>query len=643
MNRTSNSPDSVPSSRVFRSQLPQGGLGFRTASWSLPLADSAPLPLRASTTLDALVQSAADPALGIELYALDFFDGVKPKFMSYARVLEQAQRAAAALEAEGVRRGDRVLIVLPTGFEFFVVFFACQWLGATPVPSYPPATMEKIETALDRLVHIANNARARALVTLAELRPLIGDVPLRSASLRRILTDDALMTATGSPPPRAPLTADDTCFIQFTSGSTGTQKGVTLTHRNITSNAHVIGMGLQLTRADRFASWLPLYHDMGLIGGALSPIYWSLPMTLCAPNDFLLKPRIWLEMMSQSKATVSAAPNFAYGHTAKRMAREDLSGLALGHWRIAMSGAEPVNADTVRTFREALAPTGFPPASVFPAYGLAEASLGVTFNTPGVAHRELTVQRADLAQGHIVECAPGAPGSTTLVCVGKPLAQHEVRIFDATGQELGDDTVGHIVVAGPSVMAGYDNNPEATAAVLQDGYLWTGDLGFLRPEGLYIAGRAKDLIIVRGKNYYAEDVETCVEAVEHVRPGGTVAFAVYDEQAARDNVVILAETALFNVDEATQRSLVTSVCEAVLGGTGLSVEEVVLVEPGTLPKTSSGKRQRSLARDRYLSGTLQRERAGTLRLLSVFVRSAVGTLATVTRRLSDLRLPSSER
>lgn len=640
MNQVPPSNSSAPPSKVFRANIPAEGFGFRTGAWAVPPASTMPLPLRAQTTLDALAISAEDTALGIKLYGTEFLEGTAPAFLSYADLYAQAGRAAAVLKEKGVGRGDRILIVLPTSYAFFITFFACQWLGAIPVPSYPPAAMEKIETALDRLVHIANSAATKILVTVPELKPVIGDVLRRCKSLSHVLMADVLETAHEQPPSRGELEANDPCFIQYTSGSTGTQKGVLLTHSNITNNLHAIGMGTRMTRHDAFASWLPLYHDMGLIGGALCPIYWTLPMSLCAPNDFLMRPLLWLRMIEDAKATMTAAPNFAYGYVARRVEPEIISTMDLSSLRIAMSGAEPINADTVRTFREAMAPAGFKPESVFPAYGLAEASLAVCFAEPGVFHAEFSVDRQALAQGHVVERERGSEGATTLVCVGKPLSHHDVLLFDADGQEVGNDEVGHIVVSGPSVMAGYDKNLEATAKVLKDGYLWTGDLGFMRAEGLYVAGRVKDLIIVRGKNYYAEDIERCVEQNADVRPGGVVAFAVYDERAARDNVVIVAETRISDVD--ARASLANKLTECISDQFGLTVEEVSLVEPGTIPKTSSGKRQRSLTRERYLSGTLDKERAGALRVASVFMRSALGFLAVAKRSLTGRRVPERE-
>jgi acyl-CoA synthetase (AMP-forming)/AMP-acid ligase II len=351
-------------------------------------------------------------------------------------------------------------------------------------------------------------------------------------------------------------------------------------------------------------------------------------MVLMSPTVFLMRPARWLWAIHQHRGTITSAPNFAYALCNKRVRASDRQGLDLSSLRLTLNGAEPVNLKTLLDFEETFAPHGFRPEAMFPVYGLAEATLAVTFPPPGEPLRSQQVDRASLAAG-VVKPATGE-GSTAIVCVGKAVPGHVVQIVDARGSAAGDREVGHVIVRGPSLMQGYFQDPKATQAVLRDGWLWTGDLGYLSDGGLYITGRAKDLIILRGKNHYAEDVERVAEHIEGVRAGGAVAFAVYDDEKATDLVVVVCETRL--EDEGARETLVEAVSERVSMECGFTLDEVVLVPPGTIPKTSSGKRQRALCRQRYLEDELVPSRTGKLKLALVFVRSGAGFLRMLNRR-----------
>ena len=637
-------PDSeiAPNSVRFRASFPTAEMGFRTAAWMAPDEQDIESQLHARSTLEALLLASTEE-VGIKFYDPTFDkteDSMDFVYQSYGDIYASAGNMAGALRAEGIRAGDCVVLLMPTGFEFLRALFALQWLGAIPVPTYPPAAMEKVETGLERITHIANDCGAVAIIAAQSIASVIGAVARKAKSLRHILVAENLDLRTPEPP-QANVGLDDPCFIQYTSGSTGLPKGVLLTQRNIMCNIHVTGMGYQISHRDSFASWLPLYHDMGLIGGLFNPIYWRAGLALMSPMTFLMQPLRWLRMMSENATTITAAPNFAYGLVTKRSTPEDRAKLNLGPLRIALSGAEPVNVRTVDDFCEAFAPCGFRAESLFPAYGLAECSLGVCFGTPGKRFRRVTVDRQALASGRLEPRAEGEEGAVTLACVGKALPGHRIEIVDEMGAQLDYGEVGHIVASGPSVMAGYYKNPEATERVLQEGRLWTGDLGFLEKEGLYVTGRAKDLIIVRGKNFYAEDIERCVELLPNVRPSGVVAFAIYDDDLAKDTVICVVETKL--EDESARTKLAESVGESVSETFGLGIQEVVLVEPGTIPRTSSGKRQRSLTRDRYLAGALEKQETTGLKLVGVFAKSAMGFLALQGRKLSRRRVPEHEQ
>lgn len=622
-------------SRVFRSSFPSAeATDFRTNSWKGPGRSREKLEPLHVTLLHAFAFAAKqDDETGITLIAEREADGETHR--SYRALYHDASRMAGALAQAGVRAGDRVLIVLPTSLEFVIAFFAIELLQAVPVPSYPPAALERAELALDRLAHIVADCGAEWCISNGEISPLLGELNFQVKTLRPILVVEDLLAGDAAKAPKARAFPEELAFIQYTSGSTGHPKGVMLEHRNVVANIHAIGQASQITRKDVVVSWLPLYHDMGLIGAILFSIYWRLPLALMSPTAFLKKPVRWLRAIHKYGGTMSPAPNFAFALCVKRVKPEQRAGLDLSSWRLALNGAEPVNLRTVQEFEKAFQPYGFNPRSMLPVYGLAESCLAVAFSRVGELRYEL-VDRAGLADGQAVEV--GGKRAIAVVCVGTPVPGHSVLILDERGQPLPERQVGHVVVRGPSVMKGYYGKGAETSAVLRDGWLWTGDLGYFADGQLYITGRAKDLIIMRGKNHYAEDLERVAETVEGVRPGGTAAFGVYDEEKATDIAMMVCETQVEDKDARVK--LVESISEAVGQSCGVALDEVVLVPPGTIPKTSSGKRQRALCRDLYLKDALARPRSGKLRLAMVFARSGAGHfMARMRRMMSPRRAP----
>ena len=629
-----------PSSRPFRSSFPEAEpTHFRTLQWSKGVAaDADSLKPLYPTILHAFLhtaQTAGPYGLTLIHEKVD----TPEELLSYAELCAEARRQAGRLRALGLGPGERVLIVLPTSFEFVIVFFAIQMLGAIPVPSYPPALLERAEMAIERLSHIARHSESAFLVTNRKLRPLLGELALAARSIREVVTverlqaDGAEANAEHCTAQSVPATADTAGFIQYTSGSTGNPKGVLLTHCNLVANIHAMGQALQVNRHDVGVSWLPLYHDMGLIGALLFCIYWRLPLVLMAPTTFLLDPSRWLWAIHRHRGTLSPAPNFAYARCARRMRAPEREGLDLSSWRFALNGAEPVHAATLDAFAQTFRGNGFRREAFLPVYGLAEASLAVAFPTPGSA---LTIDRVDrlaLADGQAIPAA--GDGAVDIVGVGHAVPGHEVRVVDESGGVLPEREVGHVVVQGPSVMDGYFQDPQATQRVVCDGWLWTGDLGYVAHGQLFITGRVKDLIIVRGRNYYAEDIEAVAERTPGVKGGGTIAFGVYDDAQATDLVVIICEAT--GTEPAARERAAAAVAEAVQNIVGVQVDEVVLVGPGTLPKTSSGKRQRNLCRTLYLAGELAERRTNKMRLALVFARSGLGLAASQARKLMGSR------
>jgi acyl-CoA synthetase (AMP-forming)/AMP-acid ligase II len=617
-------------SRVFRSSFPEVEFsGFRSAVWRDGVAAGADelRPLY-PTLLHALAHAAkADATTGVTL--LPDGDGGAEVARSFRALYRDAQALAARLPALGVAPGDRVLLVFPTSLEFVTTFFAVQMAGAIPVPSYPPAVLERAELALERLGHVARHSGAAVCLTTRALRPILGGLAF-SGGVREIAAVETLATRPAGPPLHPRPRPEDAAFIQYTSGSTGAPKGVLLHHANVIANLHAMGQAMRISRSDVGVSWLPLYHDMGLIGALLSAVYWRLPVVLLSPVAFLERPLRWLEAITRFRATLSPAPNFAYSLAVARTTPAERARLDLSSWRVAFNGAESVNARTMNDFIAAFAPHGFAAEAMLPVYGLAEVSLAAAFPTLGTPPRTLTVDRKKLAAGRVVPSADA--DAMTLVSVGRAVPGHEIAVVDAEGAPLPEREVGHIVVRGPSVMAGYYRAPEATADVVRDDALWTGDLGFRLDGDLFVTGRAKDLIIVRGRNYYAEDIERVAAAVPGVRPGGVAAFGLYDDAKASDAVVLVCETKL--VDEAARIALVQALAEAVARRAGVPLDQVMLLGPGSLPKTSSGKPQRARARELFLEGTLDKPRANKqLAVVRIFGRSFAGFAAQRMRRV----------
>jgi acyl-CoA synthetase (AMP-forming)/AMP-acid ligase II len=522
--------------------------------------------------------------------------------LSYRELWDGAGRWAGHLRRQGVKAGDRVLLVLPTERAFYEAYWGILRAGAVPVPAYPPVRLGRVEEYLQGLRGLIRNSGARALVTSEAVRPLLRPVQEEGAGEKGLaFVVPGEVSGSGEAPGGALAAApEDLALLQYTSGSTGSQKGVMLTHANLLANLRAIGKGVRLGPDDVAVSWLPLYHDMGLIGLMLGSLYWGIPLVALSPIDFLRRPVRWLRALSEHRGTVSAGPNFAYSLAARKIREEELQGIDLSAWRVALCGAEPIHPSTVEGFTRRFASGGFRPEAFFPAYGLAENTLAVSFADLGQPpHLEHVDARLLEAQGRAVPVPPG-PDARTLVSVGRPLETIEVGIADEAGAALPEGTRGEVVVRGPSVMAGYYGNPDATAKTLAGGWLHTGDLGFFLDGRLYICGRQKDMVIKAGRNYFAEDLEAAAAAVPGVRPGGLAVFAVENEARGTEEVVLVAEVR----EDAPHGGLAEALRARVSEATGCRPDRIVLVAPHTLAKTSSGKIQRFKARQWYLDGSL---------------------------------------
>ncbi len=493
----------------------------------------------------------------------------------------------------------------PTSRPLVTTIQAIYLAGGTVVALPLPMRLGSIEEFVDQTRRRIANADAALVVVDRDLAPFL-DTPPARAELRvaMVLLDELaaegarIGAAAWMRPPDDP---DRLAILQFTSGSTAAPKGVMLPDRCVGANIDAIIAGAGLTHADRAVSWLPLYHDMGLIGLLMAPMLHGFELVLGAPQDFLARPACWLEWISEHRGTITAGPNFSYALAARALRRADA--LDLSSWRLALNGAEPVDPGAVESFCTAAAPFGFDARAAYPVFGMAEATLAVTFPAVGEGMTVDAVDRHALEHDRqAVPAGDDAPPESVrrLAKLGRPLEGFELRIVDPlTDAVRGEREVGELELRSPSVTPGYYRNPEATDATFDDGWLRTGDLAYLVDGELVVCGRQKDVIIVGGRNVFPEDVERAAAAVEGVRAGNVIAFAS-DRKRGRESIVVVAETRTDDLDE-VHASVVTHVRDAV----GVPPVDVVLVRPGTLPKTSSGKLQRSLCRDRYHGNELE--------------------------------------
>ncbi len=557
-----------------------------TDAFELPITLAHALQRRAALTPDrvALRFLADTPGQGVVL--------------SYRDLDLRARTIAATLQAEAAL-GDRAVLLFPSGPDYVAAFFGCLYAGVIAVPAYPPESARRHHQ--ERLLSILKDAEPRLLLTSSDLRE-----PLQAIeSAPPVLCVDTLDPARAGQWRMPTLQDDDIAFLQYTSGSTALPKGVQVSHGNLVANELLIrhGFGIDLNPDDVIVSWLPLYHDMGLIGGLLQPVFSGVPCVLMSPAYFLARPLRWLEAISEYGGTISGGPDFAYRLCSERVSDSALQRLDLSGWRVAYSGSEPIRLDTLERFAEKFAPCGFTPDNFMASYGLAEATLFVA-GTPRrhgipslrVDDAALTQNRAEPGQGRaVMSCGVSQPGHAVLI------------VEPATLQPLADNQVGEVWAAGPSIALGYWRNPEASAKtfVQHDGRTWlrTGDLGFLRGGELFITGRLKDLLIVRGHNLYPQDIEQTIEReVEVVRKGRVAAFAVND--GGEEGIGIAAEISRSVQKILPPEALIKAIRQAVAEACQQAPSVVVLLNPGALPKTSSGKLQRSACRSRLADGSL---------------------------------------
>ncbi len=550
-------------------------------------------------TLQTLLLRAREfPGTGLR-----FVDGAeRESFLPWSELAERAAATGGKLAALGVRRGERVALVYPTGPEFFDAFFGILLAGAVPVPLYPPVRLGRLAEYHARTARMLEAADAVALLADPRLAPLVGEAvaaarPRHGCLSLESLPGDAAATSLGRP--------DDLGLVQFSSGTTVEPKPVALEQRALLAQVRALNAlwpdrdGVRQSGV----SWLPLYHDMGLIGCVFPALERPTVLTLIPPERFVARPALWLRAIARHRATVSVAPNFAYALAAERIRDDELAGCDLASWRVALCGAETVSADTLRRFAERFAPWGFRRAVLAPVYGLSEAALAVTFPELGKPFSTLRVARAALAERGEARPASEGDAASELVSVGRPLAGFRIEVRDDEGKLQPERRVGRVFVTGPSLFREYLGQPLSTAQVLRGEWLDTGDLGFLSAGELYLTGRAKDLIILRGRGYAPDDLERAADEVPGARRGCAAALSYRRDGEETDRLLLFVEHRR-RLRAAGRATLGERCREAVLTRTGLPVDEVHVLAPGTLPRTSSGKIRRGETLRRHLGGRL---------------------------------------
>ncbi|HXN34322.1 MAG TPA: fatty acyl-AMP ligase [Polyangiaceae bacterium] len=576
-----------------------------------------PSRLAAPTLVDAVRAIADDRDRG--------FVFVKPdgteRLYTFHAIAVEAERRAAQLLARGLQKGDRVALVIPEGDEFVLSFLGAQFAGGIPVPIYPQVSFKNLESYHDTVAHIAQASGATMLVTTNASKPFVDPAFARGSSTSCcVLTVDDLAESAAGGAPRVDVrvSPDDLALLQFTSGSTARPKGVMVTHANLAANAAAFMIdGLRRDeRTDKGVSWLPLFHDMGLIGFVVGPLFTHVPCVFLPTASFVRSPRLWLDKIHQHRGTITYAPSFAYALVAKRLKDKELEGLDLSCLRVAGCGAEPIRARALRDFAAKLAPSRFDPRAFVPSYGMAEATLAITFAPLGGGLRTDEVDPAMLTKGEAMRAPGPDEASQEIVDCGIPFPAHELAIVDESGRRLGERRVGQIVTRGPSVTKGYYRNPELTAQALkplaeeggagrgtqQAAWLHTGDLGYIVGGRLFVCGRLKEIIIIRGRNYYPSDIEWAVGELAAVRRGNALAFGAPVD--GEEKLVVCCEGTASDAG-----GIQDGVRVCVGAQFGLEVHEVVVAPPASLPRTSSGKPQRNKTRQMYLDGTLPRARS----------------------------------
>jgi 1-acyl-sn-glycerol-3-phosphate acyltransferase len=609
----------------FREDRTSSALRASAAAQTLHGESSQTGVFAAQTLIDVLrFRAAHDAERAHLLISEDAEDGVRKVTLTFGALYAAAQRTAAELARRGVPAGSRVAMMLPTSRAFFVSYAGILLAGAIPVPIYPPFRADRIEEYAARQAGILNNAEVCLLLTFRRAEAVARLLKPRVSSLAAVVDAEKLNDAADKAPPPAPgalpahlsgsrmRRSADIALLQYTSGSTGDPKGVVLTHANLLANMRAIGEAVQLGPGDVGVSWLPLYHDMGLIGAWLTLLHYGVPLAVMSPLAFLTRPQRWLWAFHKHHGTISAAPNFAYELCVRKIADKDIEGLDLSSCRAALNGAEPVNPETLERFAARFSRYGFRSEAQLPVYGLAESALAVT--VPPLNRGPLVdrVEReAFTTHGSAVPAQSASASVISFVSSGRGLPDHEVRIVDEKGNEVPDRIEGFLWFRGPSATTGYYHNPRATEelfpagrATCENEFAWvnSGDRAYRADGEIYVTGRVKDIIIKGGRNLYPHEVEELAARADGLRKGCIVAFGIKDEGSGTEKLVVVAEVR--ERDSRRYPAIAAAVKEQISQGLGLPPDRVELIPLGSIPKTSSGKLRREETKQLFLNGEL---------------------------------------
>lgn len=586
----------------------------------------------AKTLLDVLKQHIAIQPDSLHITLLQGDDEIR---ISYEMLQQEGQKVAVRLRQLDLEPGASVAIMLPTCPDYFYAFWGILCCGGVPVPLYPPARPTQIEEHVRRHRKIISNARVKLLVTVPQAKPVARLLKSQVPELSKIITTDNLY-AESAKEFLLPHSENDVAFLQYTSGSTGDPKGVILTHANLLANIRAMGRVCRVTPRDVFVSWLPLYHDMGLIGAWFGSLCHGCRLVVMSPLSFLSRPERWLRTIDRFGGTLSASPNFGYEICATRLDDDEISGLNLSSWRMALNGAEPVIPDTLRRFQKRFQPYGFNPKALAPVYGLAESTVGLVFPEPGSGVRvDHIVRETFVGSGKAESAGDGEEAVQEFVCCGRPLPGHQVRIVDSSDRELPEREEGRLQFKGPSSTSGYFRNADETRKLFSGEWLETGDLAYIAGGEVYITSRVKDIIFRGGRNIYPHELEDIIGNIPEIRKGCTAVFASSNDRSTTEKLVILTESRQTSSEALSE--LRRQIVDVTIDLLGMAPDDVVIAPPGTVLKTSSGKIRRSACRQLYESGSIGKKKSAVwLQLLRMGLKSVGPMFRRLVRRTSTL-------
>ncbi len=597
----------------------------KTDTIDIPIATFAANAEKAET-LTELLRGYADAQPDQIHICIDEFKD-REQTLTFGELFKGAQKIASGLQQHNLEPGETVAIMLPTSVDYFYSFFGILLAGCVPVPLYPPMRPSQIEEHLLRHRRILSNARSKIMITIPEVRLIGRLLQAQLPALAAIVTADDLDAPAQSFIP-IPRHGRDTAFLQYTSGSTGDPKGVILSHANLLANIRAMGQATEAGPKDVFVSWLPLYHDMGLIGAWLGSLYYGCRLVVMSPLAFLARPERWLWAIHKHRGTLSAAPNFGYEVCCRRIEDKAIEGLDLSSWRLAFNGAEPVSGQTLTSFINRFAGYGFRREASAPVYGLAESSVGLAFPPLNRGPLFDRIKRDHfLRSGEAVATLDEGEPLEFVAC-GRPLAGHQIRIVDPGGRELPERQQGRLEFKGPSVTSGYLHNPDQTRKLFHGEWLDSGDLAYIADGDVYITSRVKDIIIRGGRNVYPHEFEEAIGNLDGIRMGCVAVFGSLDKKDNTERLVVLAESR--TKDTLAKQQLRQTITAIGVDLVGMPPDQIILAAPGSVLKTSSGKVRRSATRECYEKGIIgKKKRAVWLQLLHM----SLAGIPTLLRRL----------